>query len=244
MCLSKTKWIGLRKYRWDGDVIVHECIVPSSRPAVGAKGKEYDIDAREFLVTEHNEVIRRTLRRDIREYLRANPIGSFDTFQSREPGSFDARVDLIASFVADEIAYKSRPRDRLAIPDETLSLRHGDCEDRAFLTASLMLASGVSAFNIRVALGKVKETRGGRAVASRDGKGKDHVWVMYKTESGDWAVVEPIPTKNRLRAGARAAARAASAGPSALEYVPYFLVNDHHLWAVRHPENREASRIS
>jgi predicted transglutaminase-like cysteine proteinase len=66
----------------------------------------------------------------------------------------------------------------VAVPDETLKLRSGDCEDRALLIASMLLASGISSFNVRVALGKFRAWMG----EEHDDFG--HVWVMYKDESG------------------------------------------------------------
>lgn len=46
---------GLNRWNWEGDEIIHESIVPSSRPIVGeAKGSGYDIDVREFLISEDN----------------------------------------------------------------------------------------------------------------------------------------------------------------------------------------------
>ena len=58
MCMTLSPVAGLTKWNWDGDCIVHDCVVPSGRPAVGHIGKryEYPIDVREFLVAERNEV--------------------------------------------------------------------------------------------------------------------------------------------------------------------------------------------
>jgi hypothetical protein len=61
MCFTLAKILPHDRWNWDGDRIVHECIVPSSRPVPGylLKKSSYDIDVREFLVTERNEVMRR-----------------------------------------------------------------------------------------------------------------------------------------------------------------------------------------
>lgn len=53
--------------------------------------------------------------------------------------------------------------------------------------ASLMLASGISGYNVRVPLGKVKVF-----VNSSEVKSFDHMWVMYKNERGRWMLFEPL----------------------------------------------------
>jgi len=72
MCLTLSPLVNLHRWNWDGDRIVHECIVPSSRPVVGRTGSrsQYDIDVREFLVTERNEIMRRTLAQDVPSFAR------------------------------------------------------------------------------------------------------------------------------------------------------------------------------
>lgn len=55
MCMAYSTIKGLNRWNWEGDEIIHESIVPSSRPIVGeAKGSGYDIDVREFLISEDN----------------------------------------------------------------------------------------------------------------------------------------------------------------------------------------------
>jgi hypothetical protein len=45
MCLAYSRIKGLARWNWDGDEIIHESVVPSSRPIVG-QGDEtsYDIE--------------------------------------------------------------------------------------------------------------------------------------------------------------------------------------------------------
>jgi hypothetical protein len=44
MCLETTNIKGLSNWNWEGDHIMHECIVPSSRPVVGFPAKrKYDM---------------------------------------------------------------------------------------------------------------------------------------------------------------------------------------------------------
>jgi Transglutaminase-like superfamily len=237
MCLVQSNIRGINSANWDGDVIIQRPIVPSSRSVVGTRfGKQYDIDVREFLVTEHNALIRKTLREEIRDYLKTLPGYDLDLFQSRTENSFDYRAFVISSFVSERIAYKSRKwRDPWQFPDETLFIKSGDCEDRAFLIASLMIGAGISPYNIRVVLGKVRITKNNKP------KEFDHMWVMYKTEAGQWILIEPLKTLNPVKRSLKKFALRQHNDLKKLiiqksqvvaEYLPSFLFNDSHLWAV------------
>ena len=234
MCFASSPVRDLSRWNWEGDHIIHECIVPSSRPVVGyLKGHAYDIDVREFLITGRNEVVGRTLSRNVKAYVDKIPNG-WELFQSRDKGSFDHRASVITAFVSKAIQYVyTSGRDPWQFPDETLHEKKGDCEDRALLIASLLIASGVSSYNVRVALGKMRLW-----TASGQAHDRDHVWVMYKTESGRWRVIEPLQTRNfdvRKRPSAKAL------HPVAAEYIPYFVFNDDHLWQIFHEENPKPS---
>lgn len=234
MCLASSPVRDLSRWNWEGDHIIHECIVPSSRPVVGyVRGHAYDIDVREFLITGRNEIVGRTLSKHIKAYANKIPNG-WDIFQSRGKGAFDHRASVITAFVSKTIQYVyTSGRDPWQFPDETLHEKKGDCEDRALLIASLLIASGVSSYNVRVALGKMRLwTTSGRA------HDRDHVWVMYKTESGHWRVIEPLQTRN---INSRTLPSAKIFHPVAAEYIPYFVFNDDHLWQIFHDEHREPS---
>jgi hypothetical protein len=219
---------GLDAGSWEGDVTVDRPIVPSSRPAVGRKRGGYDIDAREFLVSERNAVIRRTLSERVSEFVKRTG-GDWDRFSSRVPGSFDYRVDCLAAFVAQTIEYRSRPGDPWQFPDETLALGTGDCEDVAFLLASLILGSGVSGYHVRVALGRVEVANA--AVTEQF----DHVWVAYKTESGRWSIIDPLvctkpsPPKKGKKTKRQ---RPRDTDSPRIRYRPWYVFNDVHLWRV------------
>ncbi len=232
MCFTLSKVVPHDRWNWDGDRIVHECIVPSSRPVPGypLKKSSYDIDVREFLVTERNEVMRKTLRVDIKSFVQTAPGANWELFQSRSEGSFDHRAHLIAAFVAEKIRYKAARLDYWQFPDETLWVKEGDCEDRALLMASLLLASGVSGYNVRVALGKIR-------VSQKSGKSReyDHAWVMYKNEQGRWILLEPLQLHRKAK-GAFHPEK--PSGLTQAEYIPYFVFNDVHLWEVCGPEPR------
>ena len=156
--------------------MVFQPIVPSSRPVIGRQ-QMYDIDIREFLVTERNAVIKRVLETDFRTFVSGKPNG-WEKFTVRAKGNFDFRAQAVAEWVGQAIEYDRKiSRDPWQFAEETLTLRTGDCEDRAFLMASMLLASGISGYHVRVALGHVR-TSGGKTF--------DHAWVMYKSEMGRW----------------------------------------------------------
>ncbi len=229
MCFAPSNIRDLSKWNWDGDVIIHQPVVPSGRCAVGSR-KGYDIDVREYLTSSRNAVMERVIREKIPRYLRKNG-GSVTRFQARRAGSFDYRAAAVTNFVADTIAYQAgKGRDAWQFPDETLVLKAGDCEDRAFLLASLLLASGISSFNFRVAFGQMKF----------DGAAHDHMWVMYKSERGRWTVIEPLRLGKALADEHLPEVRQPVQPPSEIEYVPQFLFNDSHLWAVRGNAERES----
>jgi len=225
MCFSFSKISQSSKWNWDGERIVHDSIVPSSRPPIGHKDGNYDIDVREFLVNERNVVMRRTLEVDIKKFIAKLPNASWDLFRSRDTGSFDFRAQIISEFVSRKIEYlQSDGLDPWQFPEETLTLKSGDCEDRALLIASLLLASGISSFNVRVALGKFRVSIKGKH------QDFDHVWVMYKSEAGNWQVIEPAHAKK-----IRTQIDVKKEMPEQAEYVPLYLFNDVHLWQVQQP---------
>lgn len=244
----------------DGGVIVHRCIVPSARPVAGRARPRYEIDVREFLTTTRNAVIARAIDRDLRAMVDAADrtdgggrlFGAhrdmWDYLTSNAPGSFDLRVEAVRHFVATRVRAVPDPRAGVwQFPDETLRLGRGDCEDLSFLVASMLLAAGISAYNVRVCLGTVDmhTARGSRRF--------DHVWVAYRTEAGRWTVIEPFaPVRGGDSAASRGAAaitRAATNGtaagkrvaathvpPSAaphFTYTPHFGFNADHLWSYR-----------
>ena len=99
MCFANSRVTGLRRWNWDGERIIHDSIVPSSRPVVMRQTGWYDIDVREFLVSKDNAIMRRTLERDIRKFIENLEGASWELFVSRDAGSFDLRAYVITEFV-------------------------------------------------------------------------------------------------------------------------------------------------
>jgi hypothetical protein len=222
MCLQTSAVRPYQRWRWAGDEIVHDPVIPASRVVPGTSKKHYPIDIREFLTIEGNAVIRHTLHRVVRG-LKATDKARFF---SRRHGAFDFRARTVASYVGS-LSYTPTGRgfDHWLFPDETLANGGGDCEDLAFLLAALLEASGISSYCIRVALGTVIDH-------SVPGAARrwDHAWVVYFNEGGVWEILEPLALV--------APRRGAATGPQVrdFEYVPHFVFNRHHLWRVRSPE--------
>lgn len=227
MCLRSSSILGWSSWNWSGDEVVPHPVVPASRKLPNSD-RSYPIDIREFLTTTKNEVVRHALDDAVRSLPTA---AERELFLLRTKGAFDHRVRVLAEYVAQNIAYQSRDRrhpDVWQFPEETLALGAGDCEDQAFLLAALLLAAGVSGYMVRVALGQLVE----RKPDGSRGTSRDHVWVVYLDEQGRWLVLDPLLYF-------RESPKATVSPPSGddehaqYEYVPSFVFNDAHLWAVR-----------
>lgn len=226
MCLSASNIKARAQWNWEGDTIIHDPIINAWRKVPGSKDR-YDIDIREFISGKDNAVIRRVIGQ-IAEGLPGN---DRNIFLSRKQQSFDLRLRAITSYILDHISYEAggihaRSFDYWLFPEETLKKGSGDCEDRAFLLASLLLASGISSYSIRVALGKIynQKTR----------TSYDHVWVMYKNESGIWMLIEPLLYTKRATAHTKKLVGKKAAVPAeTVEYIPYYVFNDTHLWKLK-----------
>ncbi|MEE9391021.1 MAG: transglutaminase domain-containing protein [Planctomycetota bacterium] len=249
MCFPGAVLRGIGRWNWDGDEILHRPIVSSSRTVLGQpKSKYYDTDPRGFLSAQGNAVMAKAMNESVKEFMtscRRSHFsgGDWEYFRARSEGSFDFKAEVLTAFVGETIKYKSRSgkRDPWLLPEETLHLGWGDCEDRALLLASLLSASGISEYNLRVALGRVESTpRKGRT------RFDDHVWVMYKTEAGKWVLLEPA-AHNPKKAGRPLKRKLRADDIRSAEYVPYFLFNSDHLWCVnnnqfRHDESLLSTR--
>ncbi|MFO0984144.1 MAG: transglutaminase-like domain-containing protein [Planctomycetota bacterium] len=237
MCMRATSVRPYQCWNWAGDEIVPDPIIPAERRIPGSRKRHYDIDARQFLGGAGNAV----LRGAIAELVLSLPVADQARFRSRAPGSFDFRRDCVLQFLGRFHYQQLRERRSLAarraikrkdhfepwlFPDETLALGHGDCEDLAFLLASLLEASGISSYCLRVAFGRIVDHGAAREW--------DHTWVVYLDERGVWEILEPLArfgaaTNNRHR---RAVVRAVR-GADDVEYVPFYVLNRDHLWRVR-----------
>lgn len=228
MCftLSRVKTTGA--WNWEGDEIVYDPIIKGGRRIPDTR-KTYDLDIRSFLLTEDNAIV----SRELRKIIDVLPCDEQVRFRSRKKGSFDFRVQKITDHVARTIRYTSSKRDKWDkrrfdawfYPDETIANGGGDCEDRAFLLAALLLASGISGYVVRVVLGKLYD--------KKKDQSRDHVWVMYRSESGRWLCLEPLLLSEESRKTSRALRRGKpQAAAVEYEYIPYFAFNDSHMWKI------------
>lgn len=229
MCFSQSAIIGLNSYNWDGDRIYFDPIVPSHRAVIGKASKvTYQLDVREFLTGDNNAVMRKAVTEDVPAFA-LSIAADMSLFSRRGAGGFDYRASIIAQYVSHSLRYRTRKQhDPWRFPEETLMVKEGDCEDIAFLLASLLYSAGISPYNIRVALGKV--------FTSVDGKEDnfDHAWVMYKRESGKWMILEPldlVTAKRIVKKSLKPATILLPTQPICIyEYKPSFLFNWEHLW--------------
>ena len=223
MCLAVSNVRSEAQWNWDGDFVVHNPIIPASRYVPGTK-KKYFVDIREFLTSENNAVMKQAI-----ESIRGNlPASEKALFLSHEKGSFDFRLRKVTSFISKNVKYKTSTRnmDAWMFPEETLASSGGDCEDRAFLLASMLISSGISSYMVRVALGKIYRQ-------SRK-ESFDHVWVMYKNESGLWMLIEPQLYSDRAQKHRTLLLKGKKRIPAeTIEYIPYFVFNGDHMWGIK-----------
>lgn len=227
MCMRTTSVIGTGGWNWAGDDVVFDRIVPSKRKIANSK-LDYEIDIRQFLTSTNNAIIRRAMDEAVGSLKSAS---ERELFFRRHDGAFDHRVLVLAAYVGRKITYqarKGRRSDAWQFPEETLALGAGDCEDLAFLLASLLLASGLSGYMLRVALGHLV-TRNAAGYRIKD---RDHAWVMYQNEQGHWVVLDPLLYFKQSAKASPKGSRGINA-KERFEYVPHFVFNDAHLWAIR-----------
>lgn len=227
MCFTASRLRSFKSWNWEGDRIIPDPVVLAAR-SVPDTNRRYNIDIREYLVSDANAVVKDEIGRMVSKL---SPEYQH-WFRSRRPGSFDYRAAVITEHVSGTIKYwdaNKRRLDAWQFPDETLCIRRGDCEDIAFLLASLLLASGVSGYVVRVALGVLRDKNRNDEHA--------HAWVMYKNERGAWILLDPLlHTVEGKEALARTSGRVRGEMSRQFEYVPYFLFNDKHLWSTKQEE--------
>ncbi|HWQ20240.1 MAG TPA: transglutaminase-like domain-containing protein, partial [Methanotrichaceae archaeon] len=136
-----------------------------------------------------------------------------------ESGTFDIRAWKIWKHVSENVEYHADKSGFWLLPEETLHLGKGGCEDRSFLLASMLLASGISDHCLRVVLGRVYS----------EGHIHGHAWTVYQNEGGQWCLLdstlEPVPQ--------RLIPADPLAGPKeARQYQPMFCFNRNHLWRI------------
>jgi hypothetical protein len=204
-------------YHWEGDLIIQNTVMKNKRFVIGSLNKPIDTDIREWISFEDNNIMKKILR-DLEDRKKLP--------QTRKPGDFDKRAMIIWNEVAAKIKYvhdsqKQTKEDFWLFPPEVSKLCEGDCEDGSFLLASLLIASGISPFCVRVVLGEVFDEKG----KSLGG----HCWPVYKNEIGDWCILESTLDKTPSRLPE---ADILAEPGQFFQYVPYFCFNHSHLWQI------------
>ena len=198
-------------FNWAGDAIVRDTIMWDKRAVIGSASLFIPTDIRAWLASVKSEVIIRALQ-------------DIDLPATRTAGTFDLRAWKIWEYVAGSVQYITDKttfgvEDLWLFPEETLTLRKGDCEDASFLLATLLLASGISEHCVRVVLG---------SVSTPDGE-FGHAWAVYQNESGRWCLLES--TLDAVPADLTPADPFISPG-SRYQYLPMFCLNGSHLWSL------------
>ncbi len=211
-------------YNWEGDLILQNCAIEKKRYVIASR-QPITTDIREWISFGDNIIIKEILAE-----LRAK----HGLPATKKPGDFDRRAMVVWRLVARQIEYvhdttKYKKDDFWLFPPETWQLGKGDCEDSSFLLASLLIASGISPFCVRVVLGMAFGSKG----KSLGG----HCWPVYKNEAGIWCTLES--TLDAVPSSMPEADELAKEG-RAFRYAPLYCFNGHHLWAINPPESAGA----
>jgi len=200
-------------FTWEGDRILQNTAIEKKRFIIGEK-KSITSDIREWLSFEDNIIMKEILKE-----LKDN----HKLPTTKNPGDFDKRAMIIWQFVAERVKYvydttKYKKGDFWLFPPETYQIKKGDCEDGSFLLASLLIASGISPFCVRVVLGEVFD--------EKDKSIGGHCWPVYKNEIGKWCILES--TLDTIPVCLSEADKLTEAGQT-FRYVPYYCFNNYHL---------------
>ncbi len=205
-----------RRLDWGGVRIVIPPTTEVARILPGRRGSatRVPMDVRGFVPSRPSTVVTTWVKAQIEAKLGKHPFLQAALGERGKPASFDTAAHLVADSVFEAIPYELRSGSAWQLPEETLARGRGDCEDRATLLASALVAAGISPYNVRVALGSVA-VRKASARPSRYA----HAWVVYRSEQGTWTSLEPV----------------ASGADSELtfEYEPDYVFNGDHLWSMR-----------
>jgi hypothetical protein len=199
-------------FDWSGSRILRRTAIPSKRWVIGSEDILIPTDLREWITPSDSYEIKEV-------------IASLNLPTEKKPGAFDRRAKLVWQYVIEHVKYcpdeyAQRKQDFWQFPSETLALGKGDCEDCAFLLASLLLASEISPFCVRVVFGVLKQ---------KDTLPVGHTWPIYKDEKGLWRVLES--TLHELPKKWPLADNLARSG-SLPQYYPDICLNNYHAWTV------------
>ena len=206
----------LRRIDWTGGHIVSPLeVVPRLLPGAGTRAVPVRMDLRAFVPSRPSSVVTAWVEAELERAVKAHDWLAPLVSGLRRPRSFDTVAHVLADAVFERIEYRLREGTAWQLPEETLARTFGDCEDRATLLGSALVAAGISPYNVRVALGHVHLSRAGKS-----GGSKAHAWVVYRGQAGDWLMLEPVPASEK--------SKFADLG---FEYDPTFVFNGDHKWS-------------
>jgi hypothetical protein len=222
-------------YNWGGSTILQMTAVGGTRQAVTHDGerKTVTMDIREWITPATRWEIKTTTNSLIEKWGLPLPT-------ERGSGLFDRRALVCWSFVVEQIKYVREDdptqSDLWQFPAETLALQTGDCEDCAFLLGTLLLASGISPFCVRVVFGTLKQ---------QDMPDEPHALPCYLDEAGRWRALESTLFKEEMpswqlddKLGPLADDLAAGSALDRVQgtFLPIFLpdygVTEDHVWEI------------
>ena len=227
MCLQHSAVRSYQKWDWAGNDIVQDTALPIDR-YIYSQGKsvyKYDVDIREFVSIENNAVIKRLVKKLINDLPAEDKI----RFLQNDFGNRDFRVRCCQRYLKHftyQPTLSSKSFDAWQYPDETITLKTGDCEDFAFLLAAMLEACDISPYCIRVALGCIYDYSAPKV------KSWDHSWVMYHDEHGSWQIIEPIQYVKHVKSTGQVKHENVDSLQD-IEYIPHYVFNRDHLWRVR-----------
>jgi hypothetical protein len=191
--------------------------VPRLLPGRAQRATAVPMDLRAFVPSDPSSVVHGWINAQVAER-KAGAAWLAALLETRAtPGWFDTMAHLVADIVFEQIGYESRGGGAWQLAEETLALGRGDCEDRATLLGSALVASGISPYNVRVALGHVALSEPGQRR-----RRAAHAWVVYRGEDGSWMPLEPVPQISSARKRARVT----------LSYEPDYVFNGDHQWLI------------
>jgi transglutaminase-like putative cysteine protease len=137
-------------YHWPGKRLLADTIVHRKRHATGHDGRRHacSFDLRRWIAPPDDEQMRDAWR----EIALAHTV---ELACLKPRPARDAKAKAIWQFIVEQVRFVTEQNgvDFWQLPEETLALASGDCEDKSFLTASLLLAAGVPEDHVRVVVG-------------------------------------------------------------------------------------------
>ena len=228
-------------YSWEGRNLLMDTIVHRKRYVLNGKSSRVpcSFDVRRWVMPPEDEIMGKAWEQIARHYQKQ--INRVDRRYRN-----DLKAKAIWRFVIEQIPYvrEKDNHDFWQFPPETLHLRHGDCEDRSFLCASLLMAAGIPPQRVRVAIGTILQ-RGAETPS------EGHAWPMYRNTHNVWCILEPnfphLPiriTRGReaqiviprrpvgINKAAFISANRLAADDCSRQYIPLLCFNHQAVWTV------------